>query len=29
VWWPVRARHTFKGPVRTVELDEAAGVVER
>jgi hypothetical protein len=29
VWWAVRAKHTFKGPVRTVEFDEAAGVVER
>jgi amino acid transporter len=28
VWWLVRARHTFTGPVRTVEFDEAAGVVE-
>jgi amino acid transporter len=28
VWWLVRARHTFKGPVRNVEFDEAAGVVE-
>jgi amino acid transporter len=28
VWWAVRAKHTFKGPVRTVEFDEAAGVVE-
>jgi amino acid transporter len=29
VWWAVRAKHTFKGPVRTVEFDEAAGVVEK
>src|SRR3954471_9962413 len=29
VWWLVRARHTFTGPVRTVEFDEAAGVVEK
>jgi hypothetical protein len=29
VWWAVRAKHTFTGPVRTVEFDEAAGVVER
>ena len=27
-WWAVRARHTFTGPVRTIEFDEAAGVVE-
>ena len=26
VWWSVRAKHTFKGPVRTVEFDEGAGV---
>jgi hypothetical protein len=26
VWWLVRARHTFTGPVRTVEFDEGAGV---
>ena len=26
VWWAVRAKHTFKGPVRTVEFDEGAGV---
>jgi amino acid transporter len=26
IWWLVRARHTFKGPVRTVEFDEGAGV---
>jgi amino acid transporter len=29
VWWLVRARHTFTGPVRTVEFDDAAGVVEK
>jgi amino acid transporter len=29
VWWAVRAKHTFKGPVRTVEFDDAAGVVEQ
>jgi amino acid transporter len=28
VWWFVSARHTFKGPVRTIEWDEAAGIVE-
>jgi hypothetical protein len=27
VWWAVRARHTFKGPVRTVEFaEEGVGV---
>jgi amino acid transporter len=26
VWWTVRAKHTFTGPVRTVEFDEGAGV---
>jgi amino acid transporter len=26
VWWAVRAKHTFTGPVRTVEFDEGAGV---
>jgi amino acid transporter len=26
VWWLVRARHTFTGPVRTIEFDEGAGV---
>ena len=26
VWWAVSAKHTFKGPVRTVEFDDAAGV---
>jgi amino acid transporter len=26
VWWLVRARHTFRGPVRNVEFDEGAGV---
>jgi amino acid transporter len=28
VWWAVRAKHTFKGPVRTVEFDEGAGIQE-
>jgi amino acid transporter len=28
VWWAVRAKHTFKGPVRTVEFDEGIGVNE-
>src|ERR1700749_5073692 len=28
VWWAVRAKHTFEGPVRTVEFADAAGVVE-
>src|SRR3954452_1212835 len=26
LWWTLRAKHTFKGPVRTVEFDEGAGV---
>ena len=26
VWWAVSAKHTFKGPVRTVEFDDGAGV---
>src|SRR3954451_24474860 len=26
VWWAVRAKRTFKGPVRTVEFDEGAGI---
>jgi hypothetical protein len=26
VWWAVRARHTFKGPIRNVEFDEGAGI---
>jgi amino acid transporter len=26
VWWTVSAKHTFKGPVRTVEFDDGAGV---
>ena len=28
LWWLVSAKHTFKGPVRTVEFDEGAGVQE-
>ena len=28
MWWAVRAKHTFKGPVRTVEFDDGAGVNE-
>ena len=28
LWWTLSAHKTFKGPVRTVEFDEAAGVVE-
>ena len=28
VWWAVSAKHTFKGPVRTVEFDEGAGIQE-
>ena len=26
LWWTLKAKHTFKGPVRTVEFDEGAGV---
>jgi hypothetical protein len=26
LWWLISARNTFKGPVRTVEFDEGAGV---
>jgi hypothetical protein len=26
VWWLVRARHTFTGPIRTVEFDDGTGV---
>jgi len=26
VWWAVRARHTFKGPIRNVEFDDGAGI---
>jgi hypothetical protein len=26
VWWGVRAKHTFKGPVGRIEFDEGAGV---
>jgi amino acid transporter len=28
LWWLVSAKNTFKGPVRTIEWDEAAGIVE-
>jgi amino acid transporter len=28
IWWLVRAKHTFTGPIRNVEFDAAAGVVE-
>jgi amino acid transporter len=28
IWWLVRARHTFSGPIRNIEFDAAAGVVE-
>src|SRR5919112_4180911 len=28
IWWLVSARHTFKGPVRNISFDDAAGVVE-
>jgi len=29
IWWLVRARHTVTGPVRNIEFDAAAGVVEK
>jgi amino acid transporter len=29
IWWLVRARHTFTGPVRNIEFDDGAGVVEK
>jgi amino acid transporter len=28
VWWAVRAKHTFHGPVRNIKYDEGAGIVE-
>ena len=28
LWWLFSARNTFKGPVRTVEFDEGAGIQE-
>jgi len=29
LWWTLRAKHTFKGPVRTVEFaDDGVGVDE-
>ncbi len=28
LWWTLSAKHTFKGPVRTVEFDEGAGIQE-
>jgi amino acid transporter len=27
IWWLVRARHTFTGPIRQIQFDEAAGVI--
>jgi amino acid transporter len=27
-WWLISARHTFTGPVRQIEFDEGAGIVE-
>jgi hypothetical protein len=27
IWWLVRARHRFTGPIRNIEFDAAAGVV--
>jgi amino acid transporter len=29
IWWAVSAKNTFTGPVRNIEFDEAAGVVEK
>jgi amino acid transporter len=29
IWWLVSAKNTFTGPVRNIEFDEAAGVVEK
>ena len=28
IWWLVSAKNTFTGPVRTIEWDEGAGIVE-
>ena len=28
LWWLLSAHRTFKGPVRTIEFDDAAGVVD-
>jgi amino acid transporter len=28
IWWLVSAKHTFTGPVRNIEFDDAAGVVD-
>jgi amino acid transporter len=28
IWWLVSAKNTFQGPVRTIEWDEAAGIVD-
>jgi hypothetical protein len=28
IWWLVRAKHTFTGPIRNIEFDAAAGVVD-
>jgi hypothetical protein len=28
IWWLVSARHKFTGPVRNIEFDDAAGIVE-
>jgi amino acid transporter len=27
IWWAVRAKHTFTGPVRQIKFDDAAGIV--
>jgi amino acid transporter len=28
IWWAVSAKHSFTGPVRNIEFDEAMGIVE-
>ena len=28
LWWVLRARHTFTGPVRNLEFDEGSGIAE-
>jgi amino acid transporter len=28
IWWLVRAKHTFTGPIRNIQFDAAAGVVD-
>jgi amino acid transporter len=29
IWWLVRARHTFTGPVRTIDMDETGRVIDK